>query len=118
MPYKQIMKDLVEKVPGATGAIVLDWEGEAVQEYCYCEPYEIRFVAAHQGLVLSQLRELQQTGQGGAIEEVVVTSSDRSLITGCINQDYSLMLSIDRSCPVALALHHFRTTITVLRKEI
>lgn len=118
MPYKKIMQTLVERVPRATGAILLDWEGEAVQEYCYCEPYEIRFIAAHQGIILSRFRELHKNGQGGEIEEVVVSSTSGRLIIGCINQDYSLMLSVERGCPMALALRHFRDTLTILRKEI
>lgn len=118
MPYKKIMQALVERTPRAIGAILLDWEGEAVQEFCYCEPYEIRFVAAHQGIILSRIRELHKNGQGGTVEEVVVSSSGGCLIIGCINQDYSLMLSVERTCPMGLALHHFRDTLTVLRKEI
>lgn len=118
MPYKSILKELVDCTPHAVGAILVDWEGEAVQEYCHCEPYDIRFLAAHQGIVLSRLKEMQASAQVGEVEDVVVTATDGHLIIGCIDKDYSLVLSTGRNCPVAVALHHFRGAVGRLKKEI
>jgi predicted regulator of Ras-like GTPase activity (Roadblock/LC7/MglB family) len=61
---------------------------------------------------------MQSTGQTGEVEDVVVTSSGGHLIIGCIDQDYSLVMKIERSCPVALVLYHFRRAINELKKEI
>jgi len=119
MPYKSILKNLVERTPQAVGAIMVDWEGEAVQEYCHCEPYEIRFSAAHQGIILDHFKALHANSElGGVIEDVVVTASEAHLIIGGIDKDYSLMMSVGRGCPVALALHRFRNTVAELRKEL
>lgn len=117
MPYQNILKSLVDRVPSSIGAILVDWEGEAVQEYCHCDPYDIKFVAAHKGIILSQLKELHSSSNVGEIDDVVVTSSDGHLIIGCIDQDYSLVLNVERRCPVSLALYHFRTAVTELKKE-
>lgn len=118
MPYMSILKGLVERTPQALGAIVVDWEGEAVQEFCHCDPYDIRFIAAHEGIILSRFREVHKSGIGGEVEEVVVSATAGHLIIGVIDQDYSLVMSVGRSCPVVLALHHFRTAIGELKKEI
>lgn len=118
MPYQHILKALVDKTPKAIGAILVDWEGEAVQEYCFCEPYEIRFVAAHKGIILTQLKELQSCANVGIIEDVVVTATDCHLLIGTIDNDYSLVMNVGRDCPVSIALHHFRNAVTVLKKEL
>ena len=119
MPFKRILKALVDRTPKAVGAILVDWEGEAVQEFCHCEPYEIRFSAAHQGILLDRLKSLHaNSGQENAIQEVVVTATDAQLIIGGIDQDYSLMMRVGRDCPVAQALYHFRNAVAELRKEI
>ena len=118
MPFQHILKTLVDRTPHAIGAILVDWEGEAVQEYCHCDPYEIRFIAAHKGIILSRLKELHNSGRVGEVEDVVITSNDGHLIIGCIDQDYSLVLNVGRSCPRGLALFHFRDAITELRKVI
>lgn len=117
MPYKRILKELVERTPQAVGAILVDWEGEAVQEFCHCDPYDIRFIAAHKGIILSRFREVHRSG-GGEVEEVVVSATEGRIIIGVIDQDYSLVMSVGRGCPMGLALHHFRTAIGELKKEI
>ena len=118
MPYISILKTLVDRTPDAIGAILVDWEGEAVQEYCHCDPYEIRFLAAHKGIILARLKELHSSGRVGLIDDVLITASDCHLIIGCIDNDYSLVMSIGRSCPAGLALYHFRDAVSKLKKEI
>lgn len=118
MSFEVILKELVDQVPQAIGAILVDWEGEAVMEHCHCDPYDIRFIAAHKGIILERLKEMQSTRQSGEVEDVVVTSSKGHLIIGCIDKDYSLVMNVERSSPVAPALYHFRRAITELKKEI
>ena len=118
MSFEVVLKDLVDQVPQAIGAILVDWEGEAVIENCHCDPYDIRFIAAHKGIILARLKEMQSSSQIGEVEDVVVTSSKGHLMIGCIDQDYSLVMNIERSCLVAPALHHFRRAITALKREI
>ncbi len=115
MPFQRILKDLVDHTPGAVGAVMVDWEGEAVQEYCHGDPYEIRFIAAHAGIILARFRELHSAGQGGEIEDVVVTARDAHLVAGCIDRDYSLVLRVGWDCPVSLALRPFRIAVGELR---
>jgi predicted regulator of Ras-like GTPase activity (Roadblock/LC7/MglB family) len=118
MSFEVILKNLVDSVPQAIGAILVDWEGEAVMEHCHCDPYDIRFIAAHKGIILARLNEMQSTAQIGEVEDVVVTSSKGHLIIGSIDQDYSLVMNVERTSPVALALYHFRRALTELKKEI
>ena len=118
MSFEIILKDLVNQVPKAIGAILVDWEGEAVLEHCHCDPYDIRFIAAHKGIVLTRLKEMQSAEWVGEVEDVVLTSSVGHLIIGCIDQYYSLVLNIERSCPVAMALYHFRQAIVALKREV
>jgi predicted regulator of Ras-like GTPase activity (Roadblock/LC7/MglB family) len=116
--FEVILKDLVDRVPQAIGAIMVDWEGEAVMEHCHCDPYDIRFIAAHKGIILSRFKGMRSAAHLGDVEDIVVTSNEGHLIIGCIDQDYSLVLNIERSCLVVLALYHFRKAITELKREI
>ncbi len=118
MPYINILKALVERTPDAVGAILVDWEGEAVQEYCHCEPYDMRFVAAHKGIILARLKEMHSSVKADPVDDVVITARDCHLIIGCIDDDYSLVMNIGRACPASLALHHFRDAVRELKKEL
>ncbi len=118
MPFQTILRTLVDAVPHAVGAILVDWEGEAVQEYCHCDPYDMRFVAAHKGIVLARLRETHTDNLAGEIEDVVVTSEHQVLLIGAVDKDYSLVLQAARTCPTALARYHFHDALSRLKKEI
>lgn len=119
MPFRSILEDLVNRTPHAIGAILIDWEGEAVQEYCLCPPYDIRFMAAHQAIILNRLRELVNARDSeDRIRDFSITTDLVHLIIGGIDDDYSLMMSVDRACPLPLALHHFRYSVVDLKKEI
>ena len=118
MSFEVILKDLVDSVPQSIGAILVDWEGEAVMEHCHCDPYDIRFIAAHNGIILTRFKEMQCAAQVGQVEDVVVTSSKGHLIIGCIDKDYSLVMNLESSSPVSMALYHFRRAVNELKKEI
>ena len=118
MSFEAILEDLVDQVPQAVGAILVDWEGEAVMERCHCDSYDIRFKAAHGGIILARFKEMQSTAQAGEVEDIVVTSSDGHLIIGCIDRDYALVLNTKRNCQVSAALYHFRRAVVALKREI
>lgn len=118
MPFHDILKELVENVPHAVGAVLVDWEGEAVQEYCHCDSYDIRFVGAHKGIILSRLRETGGERAGGQIEDVVVSAEKQHLLIGAIDKDYSLVFQVERPCPLGLARFHFNRAVRQLKEEI
>jgi hypothetical protein len=40
MPFKPLLNALVERVPGAQGAIIADWEGESVDQVGIMDDYD------------------------------------------------------------------------------
>lgn len=118
MPFQSILKNLVESVPGAVGAILVDWEGEAVQEYCHCAPYDIRFIGAHNGVILSRLRESHRDNLGGAIDLVEISSEQQHLLIGVADPDYSLVLQVKRPAALALARHYFNDALQHVRRVL
>jgi len=70
------------------------------------------------GIVLSRLRETHTAGNEGTLENVVVTSERQIFVIGAVDPDYSLVLQLERNCPVGLARYHFTTALTQLKKEL
>jgi predicted regulator of Ras-like GTPase activity (Roadblock/LC7/MglB family) len=118
LPFKTILRDLVESTPGATGAILADWEGEAVEQHCLYDDYELKVVAAHKGIVLNQMREVHATFSGDELCDAVITTASQHILTGLIGPDYSLVVTLDRGAVLGLALFRFRKALKLLEKEI
>lgn len=118
MPFKSLLTQLVEAVPGANGAILADWEGEAVEQHTYGDPFEMKVTAAHWGILITRLKELQEKFRTGTLHEVLITTDDHHVVAGTVGEDYALVLTLDLNALPLLALHKFRETARLLKKEI
>jgi predicted regulator of Ras-like GTPase activity (Roadblock/LC7/MglB family) len=120
VPFKEILSELVDATPGASGAILTDWEGESVVCYCHsCEDeYEMKLIGAHKGIVLNRIKDAQQRLSHSEVLEAVITTECQHFIVGPVGDDYSLILTLKRDSLLALAQYRFRRSVKLLGKEI
>jgi len=118
MPFKTILKELVESVPHATGAILADWEGEAVEQHCLYDDYELKVIAAHKGIVLNRMKEIHASFPCGELRDAVISTASHHILTGLVGPEYSLVMTLGREGIVGLALYRFRNALKLLEKEI
>lgn len=118
MPFKSILTTLVEAVPGATGAILADWEGEAVEQYSQGDPFEMKVTAAHWGIVLTRFKGVHQKFSTGTVRQGLITTDEQHVIVGALGDDYALVMTMAREALPLLALQKFRETAALLHKEI
>ena len=119
MPFQTILTELVKGVHGATGAILADWEGEAVAQYCPSgDEYDLKVLGAHKGIILNRMREVHNTLGAGELLETVITSAAQHVLVGAVGPEYVLVMSLEREALLGLALFHFRSCIGPLVREI
>lgn len=119
MPFKTILKDLVESVPGATGAILTDWEGESVDYYSVSgDDYNIKILGAHQNIILNRVREVRGRIPSQAVLETVISTDRQHLVVGAVGNDYTLVMVLERSALVGRAVEWARRSVVLLEKEI
>jgi len=108
----------MDSVPGATGAILADWEGEAVEQSCLYDVFDLKVIGAHKGILLNLLKDAHQKMDAGEMKHAVITTEKQHYLTGSIGADYFLVMTLDRSAIVGLAIHHFQLAIDSMHKEI
>lgn len=118
MPFKRLLTTLVEAVPGASGAILADWEGEAVEQHTLFDPYEMKVTAAHWGILLARLKGLHEKFSTGVVRESIITTDEQHVIVGAVGDDYTLVMTLNRDALPLPALRSFRETSELLKKEI
>lgn len=118
MSFKAILSELVCMVPGAGGAILADWEGEAVDHVAMMDEYELKVMVAHFGIILNRIRELQQRLDDGPVMELLITMGNRRVIVGAVGNDYCLLIPLDRDAVIGRAAVGFRRVRETLVKEI
>lgn len=102
--FEEILREVVKAVPGAKGAIFIDWEGEAVDVYSTIGNTNIRLMGAHWGIVYHHARAaLKKIGQGGP-QELVMNFSQLQVIIRRVTDDYVVIFTLRPGCHLGRAL--------------
>jgi predicted regulator of Ras-like GTPase activity (Roadblock/LC7/MglB family) len=118
MPFKMLLNALVERVPGAQGAIIADWEGESVDHVGAMDDYDLKVIGAHKGVILHNMRDVVDRLGDGDLREIVITTRQTQTLILPVTNDYYLVLTMDRSDMLGRALLEARRCIQALHKEI
>ena len=119
MPFKNLLKTLVETVPGADGAVFADWEGEVVDLFSANEDHDhVRFVGAHHGVLLDAVKRASETADLGEMQYMVIQSEKIDYITAPVHDGYYLVLAVQSGMPLARAKIAIERVIRELKKEM
>ena len=119
MPFKSLLRRLLDNVEGSQGAIVADWEGEAVDQVARIDDFEIKIIGAHQGVILSHFRQVVKALEGNDLEEIVVSTELAQTLILPISPDYFLVFVMDRGDDLlGRALFEARRCVKALRSEV
>lgn len=118
MSFRELLAQLVARVPGAQGAIIADWEGEAVDQVGLLDDYDLKIIGAHKGIILQNMREVVARLGNDRLSEIVITTSQAQLLVVPVTNDYFLVLALDRSDALGRALLEIRRCSQILREEI
>ncbi|MFA5517069.1 MAG: roadblock/LC7 domain-containing protein [Desulfuromonadales bacterium] len=118
MSFRPVLNDLMQKVPGAQGVILADWEGEAVDQAARIDDYQLQVFGAHKGIVLTNLREVVQRDGEDHLREIVITTEKNKFLVLPITKDYFLLMLLERGSVLSRALFAARTCVQRLYPEI
>src|SRR5262245_56462268 len=91
--FAEILQDMVERIPGAVGAVFADWEGEAVDQFAHIPPVDIQLVGAHWGVVLHLAGERLRGAGVGEVEELWIESQNALVLVRTIADRYYVVLT-------------------------
>ncbi|MDH3975109.1 MAG: roadblock/LC7 domain-containing protein [Deltaproteobacteria bacterium] len=112
MPFKAIMRNLVETIPGARGAIFVDWEGEAVDQYSLDEDvYQLKVMGAYKGVILKLINEAQKTVGSTDINTVTVKMNKYSIVLSPVKEGYYVALVVQSDTIMSRAAYMIRKSV-------
>ncbi|MCW9049383.1 MAG: roadblock/LC7 domain-containing protein [Deltaproteobacteria bacterium] len=117
MPFKSLLNRLLKDIPGALGAIIIDWEGEAVDQVARINEYDIKLLGAHSSIILSHLKEALSHIDSGELVEVVINTGENKTLIVPLTEDYLLVLQLGPLAIVARAGYKARRCVAELRHE-
>jgi predicted regulator of Ras-like GTPase activity (Roadblock/LC7/MglB family) len=116
--FGEILQRMVERVPGAVGAVFTDWEGEPVDQFAHIPPLDIQLVGAHWGIVFLQASERLAKHGLGAVEEFLIEGERATVLVRSVTDKYFVVLATKREAHLATALRELSRTAECLRSEM
>lgn len=98
MPFQRLLKELVEAIPQAIGAVFADWEGEIVAFYSREEDSDyIKFIGAHHGILLDSAKRASLAVNAGETNFITVKTGKGCYLTAPVHDGYYLVLALKSS---------------------
>ncbi len=119
MAFKTILRGLVERTPGATGAIMLDHDGEAVADYTPMTHLDLPVIGAHQGVILQMVKRVMagRSVHDGA-QHIGISTDLAKIAISTMQEGYSLVLLIERNRFLGRAFMESRKAVAELEQEM
>jgi predicted regulator of Ras-like GTPase activity (Roadblock/LC7/MglB family) len=118
MAFKDILKNLAAKT-GATGAVMLDREGEMVEHYATKKGLELDAIGAHKVIILNMVKDVASRHAGsGPVKSVGITTKTTKLAITPLKEGYYLLLAMDRTRPLGKAVLECKRAVPRLEKEM
>ena len=116
--FGDILRELVERVPGAIGAVFSDWEGEPVDQFAHVPALEIQLVGAHWGVVWSQASSRLGRHGLGAVEELLIEGERAIVLVRSVTDRYFVVLATKRDAHLGTARRELIRIADTLRGEM
>ena len=120
MPFRALLKQLAEAVEGATGAVLLESAGEAVQWHAVDESRtdRLRLRCAYVAVMLQNGKALAARAELGEVPYVVLQYEGATFVAQTIEKDYFILIELDPVANVGQAMFRMQPVLAVLRREL
>jgi predicted regulator of Ras-like GTPase activity (Roadblock/LC7/MglB family) len=117
VPFTNLLKQLVSSVEGATGALMLESDGEAVQWYSRTDGERLRLRSAYLATVLKSCRAATESMNLGGLGHLVLNYDGASFVIQELSPGYYLVLEMSPFTNVAEGIHNLKRALPELRRE-
>ena len=97
MSFRDILRGMVEKAEGGQGAVIMGYDGIAIDEYIKDDaPLDIQLLSVEYATLLKEIRRTVEVLKTGAMDEVSITTGLSRVIVRPISAEFFVVLVLDR----------------------
>jgi len=117
VPLKALLKELIESVAGATGALLLASDGEAVAWYAHDSGERLRLRGAYIAVAMQGSRALALRVRLNP-DCLIVHYDGASFVAREVERDCFLILELNASANLGLAVYHIQPMAVRIHLEL
>jgi len=119
MPFRRILTELMDSVPGSVGAVFADEEGEAVDQVSHNgDTYHVRFFGAHHGILFDATRRAVAATDMGTPKLLEIRTEKVDYFTAYVHDGYFIVLAVEAGSPSIRAHLAMEKAIDHVREEM
>ncbi len=94
--FHEILREIVEKSGGGIGAVIMGYDGIAIDEFFReGSDDELSRMAVEYTVTLKEIKQAAEVLNTGAMEEVSIKTGRHQLIVRSLNEDYFVALTLE-----------------------
>ncbi|SRR6266540_1531366 len=98
MSFRAILQGLVERVEGGQGAVVMGYDGIAIDEYIKEDvTLDIQLLSVEYATLLKEIRRTVDVLKTGEMEEVSISTGLSRIIVRPVNQEFFVIFILDKN---------------------
>ena len=118
LSIEALLCKLVSDVDGATGAIIIAADGEAVLWHATMDAERLRLRGAYVAVAVRSYRESRARTKLGAVRTLVLEYEGSSLVAEEIDNDCFVVIELAASANIGEAIFRLGPAVTKLRREL
>ena len=95
MELRDTLKEIVEKVGGGVGAVIMGYDGIPIEEHIKEGLFDVQILAVEYANVLKEVKRTIDVLKTGEMEEIIITTGLSRIIIRSISEDFFIMLALD-----------------------
>lgn len=97
MPFRETLRGIVEDVEGGLGAVIMGYDGIAIDEYLKQDAgIDLHLLAVEYATVMKEVRRTVEVLGTGDMEEMTVNTGRTTVVVRILGEDLFLFLALDR----------------------
>jgi predicted regulator of Ras-like GTPase activity (Roadblock/LC7/MglB family) len=118
MGIKGSLQEIVEKVGGGVGALIMGYDGIAIEEYILASDFDVQLMAVEYVNVMKEVKRSLDVLKTGELEEILISTEQSRIIIRSICEDYFIMLTLNGEGNYGKGRYLLKREIPRLREEL
>ncbi len=119
MSFRETLKGVVENVEGGLGAVIMGYDGIAIEEYIKEGTiFDVQLLSVEYASLLKEIRRTVEVLKAGEIEETSILTEISSAVMRIINEDFFIVLFLHRSGNFGKGRYLLKRAAPMLREEL
>jgi len=95
MSLRDQLKEMVESVGGGMGAVIMGYDGIAIDEYIKPEAtIDIQMMAVEYAAMLKEIKKTIEVLNSGAVEEISINTDRAQVLIRVIDEDFFVVMAL------------------------